>query len=107
MIYVPQDYQVSIPTIDQFLEEVEDENYVPDWEVLLKIDYAYSHQEEHYDGGLSFINRIYEKLRYRHPQWSAIAFRHRIIQADDPQYEYVSVISEMLADEADRIIYGI
>jgi hypothetical protein len=107
MTYVSEYYHVSIPAINQFLEEVDDDNYVPGWEVLLKIDYAYHHDNDHYDGGLSFINRIYEKLRYRHPQWSAIAFRHRIIQADDPEYEYLSVISEMLADEQDRIIYGI
>lgn len=107
-MYVPEDFRLSKEAVDQQLALVNHDNYTADWTMILKIHYAYTHDTDpNFDGGLSLIHRIIAKVGHRHQDWNVVEFRNRIINSNDPQFEYISVISEMLADEVDRMIYGL
>ena len=88
-------------------EELDDyvSYYVQDafhWEVFLMIDYNNHHKDNDYDGGLSFINRIYDKLGWYHTEWNVEEIRNSIKTKKD----YISAISDMLGDE-ESCMYGL
>lgn len=72
------------------------------WEVLLMIDYNNHHDDDDYDGGLSFINRIYAKAGWLHTEWDVEKLRKSILS----QKDYICVISSMLDSEVCSM-YGI
>ena len=65
------------------------------WEVFLMIDYNNHHKDNNYDGGLSFINRIYDSLGWYHTEWNLEELRSSIKNTND----YMNTISDMLGDE--------
>ena len=104
-MYVPIEYRCSKAEVEQLLSHImNDDDYVADWQMLLRIDYAYHNQDNNYDGGLSFVDRIIGKL---HLPQNAENLKSRIRDSMDPELEYVDVISQLLSSENDRIIYGL
>ncbi len=103
-MYVEQNYHLTHQELDNHLRNVGDN---VSWCDLLMVDYVYHNQEQNYDAGLSFIDRLIRKLGRFHPEWNSDNIKDRIRNANYPQGEYVRVIQEMLNDPSDIAYYGV
>lgn len=103
MAYIPSNYKVNKHQFDQVYKNLGDIT----WETLMMMDYAYHHEENEYNNGLSFLTRLAKKLGQFHPEWSLNEFENRIITSDNPTNEFVRVIQEMLSDPSDVAYYGV
>jgi hypothetical protein len=79
---------------------------LPDAKLLLMVDYVYHHQDDDYDGGLSFLDRIQRKIGM-FKNWDIQNFKDTIRNANDKQAEYLRVINQMFHDTRDIMCYGL
>jgi len=79
----------------------------PTWSDLLTIDYFYHHHMENYDGGLSFLDRLFDKLGQFHPEWNIEDLKNAIRNSNNPVLVYTDIIHYMLEDPRDVTYYGI
>lgn len=106
MAYIPNNYKV---TKEQFAEIYKNlgENDAT-WETLLMADYVFHHQDQDYDGGLSFLARLQKKIGQFHPEWNLQEFYTQIVQSDDLSSEqFVAIVQMMLEDPSDVAYYGV
>lgn len=96
MAYLSDEYKMTKDQIDVVLRHVGD-NITP--EILLMIDYAYHHTDENYDGGLSFLDRLYKKIiLYYNIQWVLPNLKDTIRDAANPKKAFVDILNEILED---------
>jgi hypothetical protein len=100
--FVPAFYRLSIEGIDQMMYSWPD-NHKVKWFELMAIDYAYHCTDKGYDGGISFIDRLYSKLHIFHPEWNLEDLKNKSRTTDT----YHLTISEMLANQSDIDYYGV
>jgi hypothetical protein len=79
----------------------------PLWSDLITIDYFYHHHMKDYDGGLSFLDRIYKKLGQFHSEWNITDLKNSIRNAKNPVSVYSDIIQYLLSDPHDIAYYGI
>jgi hypothetical protein len=102
--YVSGDYHITNEQFTKLVNEVTDKEF--EWTDILKIDcYIYKSNKD-YDGGLSFLNRLNNKLGRFHPEWNIEGFKQTIRLADSPQDTFILVVSSMLSDPRDVHYYG-
>ena len=101
-MYVPMYYRLSIDAVDSMIYSWDD-SHVVTWFDLMAIDYAHHHKDIDYDGGMSFIHRIYNKLHHLHPFWNIEMLKASVTDT----YSYIQVISGMLKDQNDIDFYGV
>ncbi len=104
-MYVPNNLRASRNDIDDEIRNL-GEN-LGTYDLLVKIDYHYHHQDNDYDGGLSMLDRIKRKLGRFHPEWDIESMKNDIRNASDPIAEYAWVINLMFASESDIAYYGL
>jgi hypothetical protein len=105
-MYVPTKFQIhTTEDMSNFLETFDETK--PLWSNLLMLDYFYNHHMPNYDGGLSFIDRLINKLGFGHDDWDAHYIKSYIVNAADSSEAYVEIIQEMLENEQDIACYGI
>ena len=109
MMYVAKFIIDQKPQIEEGLEEIDEiqQEHALNYMILIIIDYTYHHDEEDYDGGLSFLDRLNEKLGEYHPDWNIDDFKNTIRNAKCPELQYLKTIEMMLEKEEDRFYYGI
>jgi hypothetical protein len=73
------------------------------WFDLMAIDYAFHHEDIDYDGGLSFIDRLYKKLKSSKPSWNLADLKRRASSLET----YHRIISAMLSSQSDIDYYGV
>jgi len=67
---------------------------------LIAIDYAYHCEDDDYDNGLSFIDRLHWKLSiYFDINWSPQGVRSYIMSSEDNKQTYSTVINQLLTQE--------
>ena len=103
MAYVSNTCKISE---NQLNAELSDAGDNVTWAHILMVDYSVHHQDNDYDEGLSFIDRLNKKLGKFH-NWNVNELKLRIKNAQQPVGEYLLVISEMLADPKDVFYYGV
>jgi hypothetical protein len=101
-MYVPSYYRLSIREVNEMITTWGD-NYQPTWYDLMAIDYAYHHNDSDYDGGLSFIDRIYKKVGYRNPFWNLADLKNRAASVE----EYPRMIAALFTEQRDIDYYGL
>ena len=106
MMYILPEFRVSVNEMNNRLGQL-GADQVPSVDILLMVDYVFHHQNDNYDGGLSFIDRIHAKLGQHHPEWNVQVMKDAIRNANDPMDEYLFVIDTMLGDADDRVYYGL
>lgn len=105
-MYVPSKYQMdSANEVDAFIKTFD--QVTPVWSDILTIDYFYHHHYANYDGGLSFLDRIYAKLGQFHPEWNVVDLKKCITTSNDPVVVYEDIVKFMLEDPRDVMYYGI
>jgi hypothetical protein len=95
MAYVPNNFKIYRDDND------------PTWETLLMVDYMFHHQDNDYDDGLSFLDRLNHKIGRFHPEWNIEEYKDRIRNSNDPVAKYVHIVSNMLSDPTDVFYYGV
>lgn len=96
MAYISDEYKMTKTQVDVVLRHVGD-NITP--EILLMIDYAYHHTDENYDGGLSFLDRLYKKLiLYYDIRWVLPNMKDSIRDAANPKTTFLDILNEILED---------
>lgn len=105
-MYVPQELQVfCIDKLENEIQNTPEEKITP--LLLIKIDHFYNLHLDSYDGGLSFLDRIYAKIGRFHWYWKIEDMKQRIRLSRTPSLEYVSTISEMFAGKGMMSYYGL
>jgi hypothetical protein len=67
---------------------------------LISIDYAYHCQDDDYDNGLSFIDRLHWKLSiYFDIDWVPQDIKSFIISSEDNKQTYSAIINQILTQE--------
>jgi hypothetical protein len=103
MAYVPDSYQLTNGDFEIFFDNLVN----PTWKDLLIIDFRFCHEKPDYDGGLSFLDRLQQKLGKFHPEWNIEALKETIRSADSPQTEFIQVVSSMLSEQQEVTYYGV
>lgn len=105
-MYVKPDHIIERNELDRILDTLEADSNVH-LEVLIAIDYAFHSMEDSYDGGLSFLDRLYHKLAmYYDIAWDLDGIKSLIRESTKPQEEYYGILSQMLT--ADMLAcYGV
>jgi len=101
-MFVPFYYRLSMEAVDSMIYSWKGEHKLT-WADLLAIDYAQNHSTQNYMGGLSFIDRLYNRLHSNHPFWNLEMLKANV--KDDTSY--MTTISAMLSSQVDIDDYGI
>jgi len=101
-MYVPSYYRLSIRQVNEMITTW-GENYQPTWYDLMAIDYAYHHNDLDYDGGLSFIDRIYKKVGFRNSFWNLADLKNQAASVHD----YPRIIAALFTEKRDIDYYGL
>lgn len=101
-MYVPMYYRLSIDAVDSMIYSWGD-SHVVTWFDLMAIDYAHHHKDIDYDGGMSFIYRIYNKLHHLHPFWNINILTGDITDSNS----YTLRVAALFRDQADIDYYGV
>jgi hypothetical protein len=105
MTIVAFQYRKTKEEIQEILNDVQDNDITP--EVLLAIDFAYHNTDANYNHGLSFLDRIYEKLsRYFDIQWNVENLKSTIQASNIPSTTFVDILNEILTPEM-VVCYGV
>jgi hypothetical protein len=103
---VPEEFQVS----KEQLQWLDFGNTIT-WRELLMIDYFEHHNDLDYDEGLSFIDRLYNKLPNVRKQWNTIDTIKNLVTTAFSQKEkqdnYLWVIRLVLINKSDVVSYGL
>ena len=99
-MFVPNEFRVD------YLEAMKILNNDITWKDLIKIDFAYHNEENDYDGGLSFLDRLNKKIGRFHQEWDIEGLKHIIRNANDPFSMYEDIIKYMLEDPRDVNYYN-
>lgn len=98
MILVPEQYRKSREEIANMWAYMHNIDVSP--EILLMIDYAYHSENEDYGDGLSFLDRLYNKLSlFFDINWNVENMKILIRNAQDPSSEFVVVLNELLTED--------
>lgn len=75
------------------------------WVDLIMIDYVYHHEDANYQGGLSFLDRIYKKLgKFHKNDWPPIDYVKKTI---GDSIDYGNWVNHLLKDPSDVLYYGV
>jgi len=105
-MYVPDYLRLSMEQVDDKLANMQEEDPISA-KLLIEVDYAFHSNDANYDGGLSFIDRIFEKIGHFHPHWNVNEIKQQIMTADDRENEYVDRIIAMFDRPGMKEYYGL
>ena len=105
MAYIPNNYKVTNDQFDQIYNNLGENDAT--WETLIMADYVCHHNDEDYDDGLTFFDRLQKKIGQFHEDWNIQIFKSMIRQSENPALEYVMIVKNMLADPSDVAYYGV
>lgn len=105
-MYVPDYLRLSMEQVDDKLANMQEEDPISA-KLLIEVDYAFHSNDVNYDGGLSFIDRIFEKIGHFHPHWNVNEIKQQIMTADDRENEYVDRIIAMFDRPGMKEYYGL
>ena len=97
-MFVSPNYRKTKMDIATMLEYIHNIEITP--ETILMIDYAYHNEDEDYDGGLSFLDRLYKKLsNYFEINWDVEYLKELIRNSEHPSEDFVTVLKEILTED--------
>ncbi len=108
-MFVPEFLRFNQEKLDEtmnLLKNSDDEVADVPYRLLIAVDYIYHNADNDYDDGLSFLDRLNNKLGAFHPEWNIQEMKTEIEHSLDPQGKYLKTIASMLAKPEDRMYYG-
>ena len=105
-MYVAKEFKVYTgKEMDEFISKLDVDNLK--WNELLSLDYFFHFQDLDYDGGLSFFDRLKEKLGQFHPDWDIDGLKRIVRNSNTPIVIYEDIVKHLLNDPFDIFYYGI
>lgn len=96
MAIVAPEYRKTKEEIDSILNQYQDNDEISA-ELLLMIDFAYHNTDRNYDHGLSFLDRLHNKLSIYFPiQWNVQNLKLTIRSSNNPSGTFVDILNEIL-----------
>ena len=69
-------------------------------ETLVMIDYAYHNEDENYQEGLSFLDRLHKKLsNFFEISWDVEYLKDLLRKSENPSEDFIAVLKEILTQE--------
>ena len=69
-------------------------------ETLVMIDYAYHNEDENYQEGLSFLDRLHKKLsNFFEISWDIEYLKDLLRKSENPSEDFIAVLKEILTQE--------
>ena len=101
--YVPAAFCVDKAVVDKAISTLRENDDVP-LELIVMIDHAYHNEDENYDGGLSFFDRLEWKLGlFFELGWTAEELKSMVRDAPE---DYMRILGSVL--DAEKIdVYGV
>lgn len=98
-MYVKPEHRLTSEQLDQLVDNLPVDTSVP-LEVIIQVDYVFHAKDENYDGGLSFLDRLYKALSYFYElSWDVDAIKKMIRESSNPQEEYYNFLREALTQD--------
>jgi hypothetical protein len=103
---VPEEYRKSVQDITDMWAYLHNIDITA--ETLLMIDYAYYHEDPNYGDGLSFLDRLYNKLSkyFDLDHWDVEEMKITIRNSEDPPSAFIQTLLNIL-DEDMIECYGV
>ena len=99
MTYLKNSERVTRAELDVVLDSLEVDGDVP-LHVIMKVDYVFYGEDADYDGGLSFLDRLYKKLNwYYNLSWDLDAIKAQIRGSSYPPEDYYNFLSQNLTQD--------
>ncbi len=108
-MFVPEFLRFNQEKLDEtmnLLKNANDEVADVPYRLLIAVDYIYHNADNDYDDGLSFLDRLNNKLGAFHPEWDIQAMKTEIEHSLNPQSKYLKTVASMLSNASDRMYYG-
>jgi hypothetical protein len=106
ILLIPEKYRKTREEITQMLSSNNEIKLTP--KILLMIDYAYYHDDPNYGDGLSFLDRLHNKLsNYFNVNWPLDIMKNTIRNAPKPFDAFLNVLYIMLDNQEIMEFYGI
>jgi len=105
-MYVPENLRLSVQEVTDKIANIEEGEFIHAKQ-FIEIDYAYHKDDQDYNGGLSFIDRIFAKLSIFNPHWNLNEIKQHIMTADDRENAYLDRIIAMFDRPGMKEYYGL
>ena len=98
MAYINPNYRWSMTDVDRVLNDLDDDE-VP-IETIFGIYHAFHSHDENFDGGLGFLDRLWNKLYTPfYLDWNLDEMKNQIRNSNDPQETYLGLLRNTLTRE--------
>lgn len=105
-MYIKENHRITREQLDEVLNGLEVDGDVP-LNVIVQIYHVYHNQDEDYEGGLGFLNRLHHKLSmYFDIEWDLDGIKSILREANKPQEEYYDILHQMLTPDM-IAVYGV
>jgi hypothetical protein len=105
-MYIKENHRITREQLDEVLNSLEVDGDVP-LSVIVQIYHVYHNQDEDYEGGLGFLNRLHHKLSmYFDIQWDLDGIKSILRESGKPEDEYYDILHQMLTPEM-IAVYGV
>ena len=105
-MYIKENHRITREQLEEVLDTLEVDGNVP-LEIIVQIYHVYHNQDEDYEGGLGFLNRLHHKLSmYFDIQWDLDGIKSILREANKPQEEYYDILHQMLTPDM-IAVYGV
>lgn len=97
-MFVSSTYRKTKMDITRMLEY--SHNIEASVETLVMIDYAYHNEDENYQEGLSFLDRLYKKLsNFFEISWDVEYLKDLLRKSENPSEDFIAVLKEILTQD--------
>lgn len=105
-MYIKENHRITREQLDEVLNGLGEDGDVP-ISVLVQIYHVYHSQDEDYEGGLGFLNRLHHKLSmYFDIEWDLDGIKSILREASKPEEEFYEILHQMLTPEM-IVVYGV
>jgi hypothetical protein len=105
-MYIKENHRISREELEEVLNSLEVDGDVP-LSVIVQIYHVYHNQDDDYEGGLGFLNRLHHKLSmYFDIQWDLDGIKSIIRESSKPEEEFYGILHQMLTPEM-IAVYGV
>ena len=98
-MYIKENHRITRAELDGVLDTLE-VDFDVSLDVIVQVYHVFHSQDDDYEGGLGFLNRLHHKLsQYYDIQWDLDGIKSILRGANKPEEEYYDILHQMLTPE--------
>lgn len=98
-MYIKENHRITREQLDDVLNGLEVDGEVP-LNVLVQVYHVYHKQDDDFEGGLGFLNRLHHKLSmYFDIEWDLDGIKSILRESNKPEEEFYEILHQMLTPE--------